>query len=100
MTPHAGLRLIDWGVLALYIVAILWIGWRESQKGKGQTTKDYFLGGRRFSSFTIGISMFVTLFYGVLTLETGEFVYCNGGHSPPYLVGADGQVRELELTEG
>src|SRR5476651_2177753 len=61
-TRSGRMHIVDWGVLALYIVAILWIGWRESKKGKGQSTKDYFLGGRRFSSFTIGISMFVTLF--------------------------------------
>ena len=34
MASRAGtLHLIDWAVLALYIGAILWIGWRESQKG-------------------------------------------------------------------
>ena len=27
--------------------------------------------------------MFVTAFIGVLDLETGEFVYVNGGHNPP-----------------
>ena len=75
MTPRAGPHLIDWGVIALYIVAILWIGWRESKKGKGQTTKDYFLGGRRFSSFTIGISMFVTLFSTISYLSgPGEII--------------------------
>ena len=30
--------------------------------------------------------MFVTVFFGVLDLRTGEFVYVNGGHNPP-LVG-------------
>ncbi len=61
-TRSGKMDLVDWGVLALYIATILGIGWRESKKGRGKTTKEYFLGGRRFSSFTIGISMFVTLF--------------------------------------
>jgi solute:Na+ symporter, SSS family len=76
MTNRGGtLHWIDWGVVALYIVAILWIGWRESQKGKGQSTKAYFLGGRRFSSFTIGISMFVTLFSTISYLSgPGEII--------------------------
>ena len=29
--------------------------------------------------------MFVTAFIGVLDLETGEFVYVNGGHNPPVI---------------
>ena len=29
--------------------------------------------------------MFVTTFIGVLDLETGEFVYVNGGHNPPVI---------------
>ncbi len=43
--------------------------------------------------------MFVTLFYGVLDLRNGEFLYCNGGHNTPRLVRAgDGTVESLPLT--
>jgi sigma-B regulation protein RsbU (phosphoserine phosphatase) len=28
-------------------------------------------------------SMFTTTFYGILNVETGEFIYSNGGHNPP-----------------
>ena len=34
-------------------------------------------------------SMFVTVFCGVLDLETGEFVYTNAGHNPPILLRRD-----------
>ena len=67
---RAGLHIIDWGVIALYVTAILWIGWRASRAGKGKSTKEYFLGDRRFSSFTIGISMFVTIFSTISYLAT------------------------------
>ncbi|MBQ6006466.1 MAG: SpoIIE family protein phosphatase [Selenomonadaceae bacterium] len=33
--------------------------------------------------------MFVTAFVGVLDLETGEFVYVNGGHNPPVIYHAE-----------
>lgn len=42
--------------------------------------------------------LFVTLFYGILNVETGTFVYSNGGHSPPMLLRKDGDVSELPLT--
>jgi phosphoserine phosphatase RsbU/P len=44
--------------------------------------------------------MFVTTFYGILNTTTGEFVYANGGHNPPYIVRIDGSVAPLESTGG
>jgi GAF domain-containing protein/CheY-like chemotaxis protein len=57
--------------------------------------------------------MFITLVYGVLHLETGEFVYTNAAHPPPLLYhpaedsfdelittgGMVGAVREMEYSE-
>ena len=42
--------------------------------------------------------VFVTLFYGVLDLRTGRFLYSNGGHNAPRLRRSDGSVEELEAT--
>ena len=42
-------------------------------------------------------NMFVTVFYGILDLKSGEMVYSNGGHNPPMIVRKDGAV---EVTQG
>lgn len=46
------------------------------------------------------ISTFVTVFYGLLNLKTGELSYCNGGHNLPYIVSADGKVTEVKDVGG
>jgi sigma-B regulation protein RsbU (phosphoserine phosphatase) len=45
-------------------------------------------------------AMFVTIFYGILNMRTGEVAYCNGGHNPPYLLRGDGRVEAMEPTGG
>lgn len=39
--------------------------------------------------------MFVTVFYAIYNLKTGEIVYCNGGHNPPHVLKKSGEVIEL-----
>ncbi|MFH1123203.1 MAG: SpoIIE family protein phosphatase [Pseudomonadota bacterium] len=45
-------------------------------------------------------SMFVTLFLGILNIRTGEIEYSNGGHNPPYIIPAGGEIRPVETTHG
>jgi phosphoserine phosphatase RsbU/P len=45
-------------------------------------------------------NMFVTVFYGVLDIRNGAFQYSNGGHNPPYLISADGNIVQLEKIGG
>ena len=44
--------------------------------------------------------MFVTLFCGILEIETGKFIYANAGHNPPLLLGEDGKPGFLTLKKG
>jgi serine phosphatase RsbU (regulator of sigma subunit)/CHASE2 domain-containing sensor protein len=44
--------------------------------------------------------MFITLFAGILELETGELRFCNAGHDPPFVVRAGKSVRQLDAKGG
>lgn len=45
-------------------------------------------------------AMFVTLFLGVLNVETGHIVFCNAGHNYPFILKKDGMVEEVKGTHG
>jgi sigma-B regulation protein RsbU (phosphoserine phosphatase) len=44
--------------------------------------------------------MFVTMFYAILNKKTGELIYSNGGHNPPYITHANGSQTILNQTHG
>lgn len=46
------------------------------------------------------ITTFVTVFYGILDLKSGELTYCNGGHNIPVLLSSDGSATEMEDVGG
>jgi serine phosphatase RsbU (regulator of sigma subunit) len=41
--------------------------------------------------------MFVTMFLGLLDLQTGHLSFCNAGHNPPIVGGGDNQGDFLEM---
>ena len=43
--------------------------------------------------------MFVTVFYGIMNMKTGELEYANAGHNPPYIMKNEGNsIEKLEST--
>ena len=43
--------------------------------------------------------MFVTMFMGMINLNTGQMQYCNAGHNPPVMISDDGSAAFLEMNE-
>ncbi|MFB3046116.1 MAG: ammonium transporter [Acidiferrobacterales bacterium] len=44
--------------------------------------------------------MFVTIFLGILNIRTGQLIYTNAGHNPPYLKRKDGSLQRLDTRHG
>ncbi|MHA6485330.1 PP2C family protein-serine/threonine phosphatase [Paenibacillus sp. strain BS8-2] len=44
--------------------------------------------------------LFATIVCGVLQIDTGDVVLCDGGHCTPYIVKADGSVNPIKLKKG
>jgi sigma-B regulation protein RsbU (phosphoserine phosphatase) len=42
--------------------------------------------------------LFITVFYGVLDTTSGEFIFCNAGHNPPFVFSAAENASKLELV--
>ena len=42
--------------------------------------------------------MFVTVFYAIYNIRTGELEFSNGGHNSPYILRANGNVEQLPVS--
>jgi len=45
-------------------------------------------------------AMFVSIFLGILDVTTGNFVYSNAGHNPPYIRRKNGLLQRLDYRHG
>lgn len=64
---------IDWGVIALYGIGMLFVGWYYSRKTKN--TEDYLLGGRKMKPMAVGLSLFATMISSLSYLSyPGEMI--------------------------
>lgn len=64
---------IDWGVIVLYGIGMLLVGWYYSRKTKN--TEDYLLGGRKMKPMAVGLSLFATMISSLSYLSyPGEMI--------------------------
>ncbi len=67
------MQILDWIVIGMYAAGMLAVGGYFSRKTK--TSEDYLLGGRSMRSWTIGLSLFASLFSAISYLSLpGEVI--------------------------
>ena len=55
---------------------------------------------KQFDLYASVNGMFVTTFYAILNIHTGDVVYCNGGHNRPVWIRKNDKVSLLPMTGG
>jgi serine phosphatase RsbU (regulator of sigma subunit) len=76
---------------------------RSALKSEGARTSDPHLAMReanRMIAADNDTMMFMTTFYGILDLRTGDLTYANAGHLPPYRLAAGQKARALAAEPG
>ncbi|MFI4912827.1 MAG: sodium/solute symporter [Sedimentisphaeraceae bacterium JB056] len=68
------LHLLDWVVIVVYFVAMAWLGFSFSKKNTD--TEEYFVGGRRFKGWVVGLSLVGTSISSVSFLAYPADAYC------------------------
>ena len=72
-TGRQALSSLDWIIIAVYGIGMLLVGFYFSKKNK--SSEDYLLGGRKMTSWRVGLSLFATLFSAVSYLSLpGEMI--------------------------
>jgi sigma-B regulation protein RsbU (phosphoserine phosphatase) len=90
----------DKGVPASLIMAMTMTLMKQAAYLKGNSPADILAHVNLALATDNQSAMFVTLFLGILDIESGELVFSNAGHNPPLIVSAGGQVSYLALPDG
>jgi len=78
----SGLHAVDWGILVLYALTTLGLGWYFGRKQTN--TNEYFVGSGRMNPVLIGVSLFATLLSAISYLALpGE----GAGQGPVWMSG-------------
>jgi len=79
----AAISSIDWGIIVLYAIGMVAVGFYYSRKINN--TEDYLLGGRQMKPLMVGLSLFASLLSTISYLSyTGEMIR----YGPMFITGA------------
>ena len=90
----------DKGVPASLVMAMTIVLMRRASQQPGITPAEILRQVNATLSEDNESSMFVTLFVGILNLQTGDLRFSNAGHNPPLILAANGECRFLALPDG
>lgn len=74
--PSTGLPVVDYAIVAVYLVAVLGAGFWFARFNKGGS--DFFVGGNRIPWWAAGISFYMTTFSAWMFTGAASFVYETG----------------------
>jgi PAS domain S-box-containing protein len=84
---------VDKGVGAALFMTLCWSLFRLTGIENVENPSQLFSEINEYILNETDSHQFVTVFYGVLNPETGDFVFCNAGHCPMYM------LRDNELSD-
>ena len=90
----------DKGVPASLVMAMTMVLMRRASQQPGITPAEILRQVNATLSEDTESSMFVTLFVGILNLQTGDLRFSNAGHNPPLILSPNGECRFLALPDG
>ncbi len=83
-SKNTGLTVLDWGIIAVYALGTIGLGWYYGRKQK--STKEYFVGTGHMNAVLIGVSLFATLLSTISYLSIpGESLGKGPGYMASYL---------------
>jgi len=75
---RAAFGIINWIVVAVYLLGMVGIGYWFMQKESATTTDDYFRGGQRIPWWVAGLSIFATLLSSITFMAIPALSYASG----------------------
>ena len=87
---------IDWTIVGLYIAITTWIGHRL--KGRQESTRDFFLGGRNIPWYAVSASIIATTISAVTFIGVPAIAFAAGGNFTYLQLALGGIIARLLIA--